>query len=72
MNDTSPEFQKLFDHKLMQHSGEQRFIMGALMFDAARDMALASFPENLSKDEVRQKLFLRLYGPGLKIKGIKF
>jgi hypothetical protein len=36
--------------------------MGALMFDAAREMILASFPSDLPKDEVKRRLFARLYG----------
>jgi hypothetical protein len=48
--------------KMMARSGEERFVMGALMFDAAREMILASFPSDLPKDEVKRRLFKRLYG----------
>jgi len=43
--------------------GEERFVMGALMFDAAREMILASFPAGLSSMELRRRLYERLYGP---------
>jgi hypothetical protein len=62
MNDTSPEIAKLVRQKLMARSGEDRFLMGIRMFDAARDMALASMPAGLSPEELRRELFQRLYG----------
>ena len=65
MNDTSPEIERLVREKLMARSSEERFVMGARMFDAAREMILASFPPGLPKDEVKQRLFRRLYGEAL-------
>jgi hypothetical protein len=62
MNDTSPEIAKLVRQKLMARSGEDRFLMGVRMFDAARDMALASMPAGLSPEELKRELFQRLYG----------
>lgn len=62
VNDTSPEMAELHRALLMARSGEERFIMGVRMFDAARAMVLASFPPNLSPDEVRRRLFERFYG----------
>ena len=61
MTDTSPEVTRLVREQLMARSGAERFVMGALMFDAARTMMLASFPPNLSELEVRRRLFARLY-----------
>jgi len=49
----------------MARSGEERFLMGVRMFDAAREMALASLPAGLSPDELKRQLFLRLYGQPL-------
>ena len=46
----------------MALSGEERFIMGALMFDAARDMILASLPKDLPPDELKRRLYERIYG----------
>lgn len=62
MTDTLPEIERMVREKMMVRSGEERFVMGALMFDAAREMILASFPSDLPKDEVKRRLFARLYG----------
>jgi hypothetical protein len=48
--------------KLMARSGEERFVMGAQMFDSAREMVKASLPRGLSKAEQRRQLFKRIYG----------
>jgi hypothetical protein len=65
MTDTSPEITELVRQKLMARSGEERFLMGVRMFDAARDMALASLPAGLSTEELKRQLFQRLYGQPL-------
>ena len=62
MTDTLPEIERMVREKIMARSGEERFVMGALMFDAAREMILASFPSDLPKDEIQRRLFARLYG----------
>jgi hypothetical protein len=62
MNDTSPEIAKLVRQKLMARSGSERFVMGAQMFDAARAVVLASLPAGLSPDELKRRLFNRIYG----------
>ena len=62
MTDTSPEIAELVRQKLMARSGEERFLMGVRMFDAARAMALASMPAGLSPEEQKRRLFQRLYG----------
>lgn len=67
MDDTSPEFRKLYREKLMELSNAERFIRGALMFDAAREMVLASLPEGLGLDERKRRLFERIYGRPLVI-----
>jgi len=36
--------------------------MGSRMFDAARRMVLASFPEDLTETERRHRLYERIYG----------
>jgi len=46
----------------MARSGGERLIMGALMFDAARAMVLASLPKDLPVDELKRRLFERIYG----------
>ncbi|HTD67617.1 MAG TPA: hypothetical protein VK846_13910 [Candidatus Limnocylindria bacterium] len=65
MTDTSPEIAELVRQKLMARPAEERFVMGALMFDAAREMILASLPEGLSTDQIKRRLFQRVYGQSL-------
>lgn len=69
MDDTAPEVRELMSVMLMRRSGEERFIMGALMFDAAREMIIASLPPNLPPAELKSRIFERMYGfplPSLK------
>jgi hypothetical protein len=65
MSDTPPEIAEMVRARLMALSGEERFIMGARMFDSARRMVLASLPEGLSETERKRQLFNRLYGEAL-------
>jgi hypothetical protein len=65
MTDTSPEIAELVRQRLMARSGEERFLMGVRMFDAARTMTLASLPAGLSAEELKRQLFQRLYGQTL-------
>lgn len=62
MTDTPPEMKRIVRDKLMALSGEERFVMGALMFDSAREMVKASLPQGLSELEQRRQLFERIYG----------
>lgn len=62
MTDTPPEIAEMVRAKLMTRSGAERFIMGARMFEAARQMALASLPPNLPPEELKRQLFERIYG----------
>lgn len=63
--DTSPEMDEVYQRMLMELTPEERFIRGALMFDAVRAMVLASLPKDLSPDELRRRLFERIYGEPL-------
>jgi hypothetical protein len=65
MTDTAPEIAEIVRKKLMARSGEERFLMGVRMFEAAREMALASLPVGLSAEELKRQLFQRLYGQPL-------
>ena len=65
MTDTSPEIAEMVRARLIALSGEERFLMGVRMFDAARRMVLASLPAGLSEKERREQLFERLYGEPL-------
>jgi hypothetical protein len=66
MNDTSPEIDQKVYEMMMARSGAERLIMGALMFDAARDMVLASLPKDLPEEELKRRLFERIYGQPLE------
>ena len=62
MDDTAPEVREMMSAILMRRSGEERFIMGALMFDAAREIVIASLPPDLPPAELKRRLFERMYG----------
>ena len=66
MNDTAPEIEELVRKMMMQRSGEERFLMGARMFDAARDLVIASLPKDLPQDDFKRRLFERIYGMPLE------
>ncbi len=65
MSDTAPEVTEIMRTRLMQFSGAERFLMGARMFEAAREMVLASFPPELSDAECKRRLYERFYGEAL-------
>ena len=62
MTDTPPEIARMVRIKLMALSGEERLVMGAQMFESAREVVMASLPRDLSEVELRRQLFRRLYG----------
>ena len=68
VTDTPPEIEQIVRDKMMARSGEERFIMGARMFDSALEMLKASLPRNLSEMEQRQLLFKRIYGTEINLK----
>ncbi len=65
MTDTSADVARMVRERLMERSGEERFLMGVGMFDAARRMVLASLPTDLSEAERKRRLFERIYGEPL-------
>ena len=65
MTDTPPEIAQMVREMLLARSGEERLLMGAGMFEAAREMVLASFPESLSLAEKKRLLYKRIYGEEL-------
>ncbi len=67
MTDTDPEIQRIVRDRIMARSGEERFVMGAQMFDSAREMVKASLAPGLSETEQRRQLFRRLYGKELNL-----
>jgi hypothetical protein len=62
VTDTPPEIERMVRDTIMARSGEERFIMGAQMFESAREMIKASLPKGLSETEQRRLLFKRIYG----------
>ncbi|OGQ16901.1 MAG: hypothetical protein A3B70_00855 [Deltaproteobacteria bacterium RIFCSPHIGHO2_02_FULL_40_11] len=65
MNDTRPEISKKIRHLMKQKSGEERMLMGFSMFQAAKEMVLASLHANktiLTPNALKKELFLRFYG----------
>lgn len=71
MSDTSPEIAKLVHDRLMERSGSERIQMGSRMFDAAKQMALASFPPDLSEIEIKVYLCRRFYEGEVDIDGFE-
>jgi hypothetical protein len=67
VTDTPPEIARMIRAKIMARSGEERFIIGAEMFDAAREMVKASLPRGLSEMEQRRRLFKHIYGKELDV-----
>jgi len=66
MNDTPPEIEKKIHEMMMARSGAERLIMGSSMFDAARSIVLASLPKDLPDEELKRRLFERIYGHPLE------
>jgi hypothetical protein len=66
MNDTPPEVAEFLRRKYMERSGAERMIMASRGFDAARTMILASLPKVLAPEELRRRLFERIYGRKLE------
>ncbi|MFN2541358.1 MAG: hypothetical protein ABR514_04200 [Chthoniobacterales bacterium] len=65
MRDTPPEIERRVRDQIMARSPEQRFVMGAEMFEAARAMIVASLPGDLPESERKRQLFRRIYGAEL-------
>ena len=62
MNDTPPEIEEKVHEMIMARSGAERLMMGSAMFDAAREIIIASLPKDLPEDEFKRQLFERIYG----------
>jgi len=64
VNDTSPEIARMVHERYARMEPVQRFMIGVNMFEAARAIAQASFPADLSPEQLRRTLCERFY-PGL-------
>jgi len=62
MKDTPPEIEEMVRARLMACSGEERLIMGVQMFEAAREVILASLPKDLPANQLKRLLYERIYG----------
>ncbi len=62
MNDTAFEVEQMQYEMMMARSGVERLLAGAHMFDAARELVLASLPKDTSELELKRLLFERIYG----------
>ena len=62
MTDTAPEIMEMVRQQIMSRPPDERFVMGAQMFEAAIEMLKASLPAGLPTVEQRRELFKRLYG----------
>lgn len=67
MNDTDPQIREIVRRRLLQRSGAERILMGSRMFDVAKAMVLASFPDGLTDLEVKARLCERLYGDEIDV-----
>lgn len=63
--DTSPEIYRLQLRLWMARSPQERARFAASLFRNARAVILASFPEDLSEEEVKRQLYFRTYGEHL-------
>lgn len=66
MTDTSPEAEKKMREMMMARTGAERMMMVASMSDAARAIVVASLPKDLSAEELKRRLFERIYGETLE------
>ena len=66
MNDTAPEIEQKVYEMIMARTGEERFMMGIRSFEVARAIVLASLPKDLSQDELKHRLFERIYGAAIE------
>ena len=71
MNDTDPEIAKLVRRRLLERSGAERVLMGSQMFDVAKAMVLASFPDGLDEIEINARLCERLYGDEIDVNAFR-
>jgi hypothetical protein len=67
MNDTDPQIADIVRRRLLERSGAERVLMGSQMFEAAKAIVLASFPEELTDIEIKARLCERLYGDEIDI-----
>ncbi len=68
LSDTPPEIASMVRERLMARTGAERFEMGARMFDAAREMVLASLPKDITPEHRRELIYQRIYGKSPEVR----
>ncbi len=71
MNDTDPEIAELVRRTLLERSGAERILMGSEMFDVAKAIVLASFPDGLTEIEIKARLCERFYGDEIDVRAFR-
>ena len=71
MNDTDPQIAEIVRRRLLERSGAERVLMGSQMFDVAKAMVLASFPDGLDEIEIKARLCERLYGDEIDVNAFR-
>ncbi len=64
-SDTSPEVQKVYDQKIKQLTGEERFMRGLSLTHFCREICLAGIRDrnpSFNESEVRAHFFEAVYG----------
>ena len=62
MNDTTPEFRKMLEERILALAPAERVSMCADMFEIARALVEASLPAGLDPIERRRRICRRFYG----------
>ncbi|HIE15106.1 TPA: hypothetical protein EYP70_07530 [Candidatus Bathyarchaeota archaeon] len=62
MNDTDRKTRLIYTDMLMRKTPEERLLMGFSMFDFVAKFLLNSLKEQVSSLDLREKVFLRIYG----------
>ena len=65
MNDTSSEMEKMQFEMMMKFTPDKRIAMAGEMFMAARQLILASLPQDLPERERIKQYYERMYGEPL-------
>ncbi len=65
MKDTPPEIERMQVELMISFSPEKRIALGCEMFMAARELIIASLPENLSEREFKKQYYQKMYGEPL-------
>jgi hypothetical protein len=65
MKDTTPEIEKMQFELMMKMTPNERIGMACEMFMSARELFLASLPQDLSDEEIKKRLYFRTYGEEL-------